>query len=84
MIGIVVSTKNKNTVVIRVERVIRHPRLFKTIIRHKKFACLLPVEMKLSLGQKVEVREISPKSATKMWLVVKVYDTEKNSTKTSR
>lgn len=84
MRGIVVSTKNKNTAVVKVERVLRHPRLFKTITRHKKFACYLPGELNLHLGQEVEIRETSPKSATKTWLVVKVYDTAENSPKTSR
>lgn len=84
MRGVIVSTKNKNTAVVKVERVLRHPRLFKTITRHKKFSCFLPSELNLSLGQAVEIKETSPKSATKTWLVVKAYDTEKNSTKTGR
>lgn len=84
MRGVVVSTKNKNTAVVKVERVLRHPRLFKTITRHKKFTCFLPAEIGLHLGQEVEIKETSPKSASKSWLVIKVYDTEKNRTKASR
>jgi|GEM_PF-6363174 small subunit ribosomal protein S17 len=84
MRGIIVSTKSKNTAVVKVERVLRHPKLFKTITRHKNFTCSLPSEFNPLLGQEVEIRGTSPKSATKSWLIVKVYDTAKNSIKTSR
>jgi len=84
MRGVVVSLKSKNTAVVKVARVLRHPKLFKTITLHKKFACSLDGSVNVSLGHEVEIKETSPKSASKSWLVTKVYDTEKNSTKTSR
>lgn len=84
MKGIVVSLKNKKTATVKVARVLRHPRLGKIIIRHKKFSCFLPSELTVVSGQEVEIKETSPKSASKMWQVVKAYDSETNRSKTSR
>lgn len=74
MKGIVVSLKNKKTAVVRVARDLRHPRLSKIIKRHKNFACLMVGQQKLSLGQRVEIKETSPRSARKSWLIAQVYD----------
>lgn len=74
MKGVVVSLKNENTAVVKVERVLRHPRLFKIITRHKRFSCFLPDNVNVRLGQYVEIKETSPRSATRSWLVFKSYD----------
>lgn len=74
MRGLVVSLKNKKTVIVKVRRVFRHPVLFKIIRRDKNFSCHVEGDPKLSLGQTVEIRQTSARSAGKSWLVSKIYD----------
>lgn len=73
MKGIVVSLKNKKTAGVKVNRVFRHPSLFKIIHRSKNFSCQVPDDLNLSLGQAVEIRQTSPRSAGKSWLVFEIY-----------
>lgn len=67
--GIVVSNKMDKTVVVKVERRIRHPQYSKVITRAKKVYAhneLKPLE----IGQEVTVVETRPMSKLKRWRVV--------------
>lgn len=67
--GIVVSNKMDKTVVVKVERTIRHPQYSKVITRAKKFYAhneLKPLE----IGQEVTIVETRPMSKLKRWRVV--------------
>jgi small subunit ribosomal protein S17 len=67
--GTVVSNKMNKTVVVKVERRIRHPQYGKVITRAKKVYAhneLKPLE----IGQEVTVVETRPMSKLKRWRVV--------------
>lgn len=67
--GVVVSNKMQKTVVIEVERTIRHPKYGKVIKRRKRIYAhndLKPLE----IGDTVEVVETRPLSKLKRWRVV--------------
>lgn len=67
--GIVVSNKMDKTVVVKVERTLRHPRYGKVIKRaHKIYAHndLAP----LQIGDEVTVIETRPLSKLKRWRVI--------------
>lgn len=68
--GVVVSSKMKKTVVVRVERFFRHPLYQKTIHKAKKF--LAHDELgQCKVGDRVEIVETRPLSAAKHFRVVK-------------
>ncbi|CDZ80471.1 30S ribosomal protein S17 [Candidatus Rubidus massiliensis] len=67
--GIVVSNKMEKTVVVKIERRIRHPRYDKIITRATKVYAhneLRPLE----IGEEVTVVETRPLSKLKRWRVV--------------
>jgi len=68
--GEVVSNKMTKTVVVRVERKTRHPKYQKVIIRHKKYKAHNE-EMKLEIGDVVEIEETRPISKDKHFRVIK-------------
>lgn len=70
LIGIVVSTKMKNTIVIRVERKFRHPFYHKVIIRHKKYKAHNE-DKTIQIGDKVEIQETRPISKDVYFIVIK-------------
>ncbi|MEM1282730.1 MAG: 30S ribosomal protein S17 [Chlamydiota bacterium] len=67
--GTVVSNKMDKTVVVSVERVIRHPRYGKVIKRSKKYYAHHEGEP-LEVGQEVTISETRPISKTKCWRTV--------------
>jgi small subunit ribosomal protein S17 len=67
--GTVISNKMDKTVVVSVERVIRHPRYGKVMKRSKKYYAHHEGEP-LEVGQKVTISETRPISKTKCWRVV--------------
>ena len=67
--GIVVSNKCDKTITVRVERQIMHPVYKKYIKRHKKYAAH-DVSNQCKVGEVVTIRETSPISKTKSWVVV--------------
>jgi len=71
MLAKVTSLKNIKTVIVVSSRSIRHPRYLKIVKRQRKFSCHLDKDLKLSLGQRVEIKEMPPKSARKRWFVVR-------------
>ena len=67
--GTVVSDKPDKTVIVRVERHVRH-KLYKKIIRRsKRFAAHDP-ENRFREGDRVRIRECRPISKNKAWEVV--------------
>jgi len=70
-VGRVVSTKMNKTIVIEVERRIRHKLYGKEIRRSTKFHAHDQDEV-AQLGDTVEIRETKPISKTKCWTLVKV------------
>lgn len=67
--GIVVSNKMQKTVVVKVEKTIRHPRYEKIVKRSKKFYAHNENEP-LQVGQEVTIVETRPLSKLKRWRVV--------------
>lgn len=81
MRAIIISLKNKKSVVVRVERVFTHLKYGKTVKRHKNFQAAVSTPLKienLSLGQVVEIKPSRPDSARKRFLLIKVYDSKKD------
>lgn len=67
--GTVVSDKNKQTVVVNVERIFTHPVLKKTVRRSKKFHAH-DEQGKFKVGDLVQIQECPPKSKLKRWEVI--------------
>ena len=69
-IGMVASDKMTKTVVVRVDRVVKHPMYRKYVKRRKKF--MAHDEMGSAIGDKVRIVETRPLSARKRWRVVEI------------
>lgn len=69
-IGTVVSTKMNKTVVVEVERKLRHPVYNKVITKHKRYKAHNE-ELKLKPGDKIEIQETKPISKEKHFIVIK-------------
>lgn len=69
-IGLVTSNKMTRTVVVRVERQIRHPKYKRYIRRRKKF--MAHDEIGAAIGDIVRIVETRPLSARKRWRVVEI------------
>jgi len=69
--GIVISTRMQKSVVVRVERQVRHPLYLKTIRKSSKFMAH-DEENKCRVGDRVVIRETRPISKQKCWRVVSV------------
>ena len=69
--GIVISNKMTKTVVVRVERKIRHPLYQKIIIKHKKYKAHNE-EIMLEIGDIVEIEETKPISKDKRFKLMEV------------
>ena len=67
--GVVVSDKPDKTVVVRVERRVRHPGYKKIIRRSSKFSAHDP-ENRCKEGEHVRIRECAPISKSKRWEVI--------------
>ena len=69
LIGTVVSDKGDKTVVVRVERRVKHPLYGKIIRRSKKYHAH-DAENAFRIGEQVRIEECAPISKTKSWTVV--------------
>jgi small subunit ribosomal protein S17 len=69
-VGLVVSDKMMKTVVVRVERQVRHPKYQRYIRRRKKF--MAHDEVGAKVGDIVRIVETRPLSARKRWRVVEI------------
>ena len=68
--GFVTSDKMMKTVVVRVERQVRHPKYKRYIRRRKKF--MAHDDMGAKIGDIVRIVETRPLSARKRWRVVEI------------
>jgi small subunit ribosomal protein S17 len=69
-VGVVASDKMQKTVVVRVDRLIKHPKYRRYVRRTSKF--MAHNETDASVGDKVRIVETRPLSARKRWRVVEV------------
>ena len=69
--GIVISNRMEKSVVVRVERQIRHPLYLKTIRKSSKFMAH-DEENKCRVGDRVVISETRPISKRKCWRVAKI------------
>lgn len=69
--GVVVSNKMQKTVVVKVERKLRHDKYDKVIVRAKKYYAHNEFEGVLE-GDTVSIEETRPLSKLKRWRVVEV------------
>jgi small subunit ribosomal protein S17 len=69
-IGVVSSDKMTKTVVVNVDRLVKHPMYRKYVRRRKKF--MAHDEMGAKIGDKVRIVETRPLSARKRWRVVEI------------
>ena len=73
VIGTVVSDKMNKTVVVQVERLVKHQVYHKFIRRRTKFAAH-DAENNCRIGDKVIITESRPLSRTKRWRVSKIVE----------
>ena len=74
--GVVVSDKMDKTVLIRIDRKVRHPLYKKTIARSNKFAAHDETN-EAHVGDTVRVMETRPLSKSKRWRVVEIVERAK-------
>ena len=69
-VGVVASDKMQKTVVVRVDRLIKHPKYRRYVRRTSKF--MAHNETGATVGDKVRIVETRPLSAHKRWRVVEI------------
>lgn len=69
-VGIVASDKMEKTVVVRVDRLIKHPKYRRYVRRTSKF--MAHNENGATIGDKVRIVETRPLSAKKRWRVIEI------------
>lgn len=74
--GIVVSDKMDKTVVVRTERLVKHPKFHKYIKRHVKYKAH-DKENQCGLGDTVLIAESRPFSKEKRWTVREIVEKAK-------
>lgn len=70
-IGKVISDKMQKTVIVQIERLVKHPKYKKYIRKYTKLACH-DEEEKAKVGDKVLIEETRPLSKTKHFRIVKI------------
>jgi small subunit ribosomal protein S17 len=74
--GTVISDLMDKTVVVRVERLVRHPR-YKRVIRRTSRCTAHDDQNECGVGDRVRISETRPLSKTKRWRVVTVLEKAK-------
>src|SRR5947209_10497347 len=69
-VGVVASDKMQNTVVVRVDRLVLHPKYRRYVRRTSKF--MAHDETGATVGDKVRIVETRPLSTRKRWRVVEI------------
>ena len=69
-VGVVASDKMQKTVVVRVDRLVRHPKYRRYVRRTSEF--MAHNELEATVGDKVRIVETRPLSARKRWRVVEI------------
>jgi len=72
-IGIVVSNKMDKTIVVKVDRRVRHPKYGKFIKRSTKFYAH-DEKNECSIGDKVSIMETRPLSKMKRWRLIEIIE----------
>ncbi len=70
MVGIVTSDKMQKTVVVTIERLVRHPKYERVVKRRSRF--MAHDELGARVGDKVRIMETRPLSRHKRWRVVEI------------
>ncbi|WP_456324219.1 30S ribosomal protein S17 [Desulfonauticus submarinus] len=76
LVGVVVSDKSDKTIVVQVERLVKHPLLKRYVKKRKKFMAHDP-NNDCKMGDKVEIVESRPLSARKRWHLVRIIEKAK-------
>jgi small subunit ribosomal protein S17 len=77
LVGVVTSDKMEKTVVVNVDRLVKH-HLYKKYIRRRKKLYVHDVQNNANVGDKVEVAEMTrPLSKLKRWRLVRVIERAK-------
>jgi len=71
LVGKVVSDKMQKTIVVLIERSIKHPKYGKIIKKHSKVHAH-DEEQKSKIGDTVKIKESRPLSKTKSWVLLEV------------
>jgi small subunit ribosomal protein S17 len=71
--GIIVSNKMDKTVVVQVERLVKHP-LYKKYIRRRNKFMAHDKDNACQIGDRVEITESRPLSKTKRWRVSRILE----------
>jgi small subunit ribosomal protein S17 len=74
--GVVISDKMSKTVVVQIERKVRHP-LYKKVIRITNAFKAHDEEELCSVGDNVRIMEVRPMSADKRWVVLEIIGKKK-------
>src|ERR671939_1960851 len=69
-VGVVASDKMEKTVVVRVDRLVKHPKYRRYVRRTSKF--MAHDETGATVGDKVRIVETRPLSARKRWRVIEI------------
>lgn len=69
-VGIVASDKMTKTIIVRVDRLVRHPKYRRYVRRTSKF--MAHDETGATIGDKVRIVETRPLSARKRWRVIEI------------
>ena len=69
-VGVITSDKMQKTVVVRVDRLVRHTKYRRYVRRTSKF--MAHDEMGATIGDKVKIVETRPMSARKRWRVIEI------------
>ena len=80
LVGRVVSNKMQKTVVVKVERRVRHAEMGKTITRSSKYHAHVAANINggaFGEGDLVEIAECRPISKTKSWTVTRLVEKSK-------
>lgn len=72
-VGVVTSNKMEKTVVVAVDRLVRHSAYLKYVRRRNKFKAH-DAHNDCQIGDRVLIEESRPLSKTKRWVVVKVLE----------
>jgi len=69
-VGVVASDKMEKTVVVRVDRLVKHPKYKRYVRRTSKF--MAHDDLGAAMGDKVRIIETRPQSARKRWRVSEI------------
>jgi small subunit ribosomal protein S17 len=72
-LGEVIAAKMAKTIVVRVERRLRHPRFRKVVVRYRKFYAH-DEKQEARVGDRVRIQETRPLSKLKCWRLVQVVE----------